>query len=95
MKFFSTATILIIIVVMFPLSLVWKQEYIANTSLHQDSLQDSLTVLQKEVITLTMAVERLSSTERIEEIAKETMGLDYPSSKEIVVVRSANQTPCL
>jgi len=86
-KIFSTATILIIIVVMFPLSLVWKQVYITNTSLHQNSLQDSLTVLQKEVITLTMAVERLSSTERIEKIAKESLALDYPSSKEIVVIR--------
>jgi hypothetical protein len=31
--------------------------------------------------------EQLSGTERIEQIAEESLGLDYPSSKEIVVVR--------
>ncbi len=86
LKYFSTTAVLVIIVVMFPLSLVWKQVYITNTSLRQDSLRDSLTVLQKEVITLSIAAERLSATERIENIARESLGLDYPSSEEIVVV---------
>jgi cell division protein FtsL len=86
-KYFTVAAICIAAGIIFPLSLVWKQVYITTTSMQQDSLQDSLTVLQKEVITLTILAERLSSTERIEMIAKGSLALDYPSSREIVVVR--------
>lgn len=86
-RYFIYAAILVTIFVMFPLSLVWKQVYINTISLRQDALKDSLAVLQKEVSTLTIMAEQLSSTERIEQIAEESLGLDYPSSKEIVVVR--------
>lgn len=86
-RYFIYVAILVTIFVMFPLSLVWKQVYITTISLRQDALKDSLAVLQKEVSTLTIMAEQLSSTERIEQIAEESLGLDYPSSKEIVVVR--------
>jgi len=86
-RYFIYAAILVTIFVMFPLSLVWKQVFITTISLRQDALKDSLAVLQKEVSTLTIMAEQLSSTERIEQIAEESLGLDYPSSKEIVVVR--------
>ena len=52
-----------------------------------DSLKDSLAVLNKEIAALNIKVEQLSRTERIETIARESLRLDYPSSKEIVVVR--------
>jgi len=86
-RYFLTASLLIALVVILPLSLVWKQVYITKTSIRTDILQDSLAVLNKEIAVLNIAVERLSSTERIETIAREALELDYPSSKEIVVVR--------
>ncbi|MFC1476362.1 cell division protein FtsL [Fibrobacterota bacterium] len=86
-RYFLTAAILIAVVVILPLSLVWKQVYITRTSIHTDMLQDSLAVLNKEIAALNIKVERLSGTERIETIAREALELDYPSSKEIVVVR--------
>lgn len=90
-QYFFTATVLVAIVIMFPLSLVWKQVYITDTSLHRHALKDSLTTLHKEVTALTIMAERLSSTARIERIAKESLSLDYPSSKEIIVVRPKKQ----
>jgi cell division protein FtsL len=86
-RYFFTTTILIAVVVILPLSVVWKQVYITKTSIHSDMLQDSLAVLNKEIATLNITVEQLSSTERIEAIAREALELDYPSSKKIVVVR--------
>ena len=90
-QYFFTATVLVAIVIMFPLSLVWKQVYITDTSMHRHALKDSLTTLHKEVTALTIMAERLSSTARIERIAKESLSLDYPSSKEIIVVRPKKQ----
>jgi cell division protein FtsL len=86
-RYFFTAAILVTIVVIFPLSLVWKQVYITKTSMDHDSLRDSLAVLNKEIAALNIKVEYLSRTERIETIARESLRLDYPLSKEIVVVR--------
>ena len=86
-RYFLTAAILIAVVVILPLSLVWKQVYITRTSIHTEILQDSLAVLHKEIAALNIKVERLSRTERIEAIARDALELDYPSSKEIVVVR--------
>lgn len=88
LRYFFTAAVLVAIVIIFPLSLVWKQVYITKTSMHHDSLKDSLTVLNKKIAALNIKAERLSRTERIETIARETLGLDYPLSKEIVVLRT-------
>lgn len=87
-RYFLTAAILIAVVIILPLSLVWKQVYITKTSMHTDMLEDSLAVLNREIAALNIKVERLSRTERIETIARETLGLDYPSSSEIVIVHS-------
>ena len=86
-RYFLTAAILVTILVIFPLSLVWKQVYITKTSKDLDSLKDTLAVLNKEIATLSYRVEQLSETERIENIARESLGLDYPLSREIVVIR--------
>lgn len=91
LRYFITAAFLVAIVIIFPLSLVWKQVYITNTSLHRHALKDSLAVLQKEVTALNIKFEQLSSTRRIESIARESLELDYPLSKEIVVVRPKKQ----
>ena len=92
LRYFFTATVLVTIVVIFPLSLVWKQVYITKASIKYDSLRDSLTVLNKEIAALNIMVEQLSRTERIETIARESLGLDYPLSKEIVVVHPKEES---
>ncbi len=86
-KYFVATALLILAVVMLPLSLVWKQVYITDISKQHHLLQDSLSVLQKEVTTLTFTVENLAGTRRIESIARGSLGLEYPSSKEIVIIR--------
>lgn len=86
-KYFIGAALLILVVVMVPLSMVWKQVYITDISKQHHALKKSLSVLQKEVTALTFTAENLAGTRRIESIARESLGLEYPLSKEIVVVR--------
>lgn len=86
-KYFSMSILLISLVIVLPLSLVGKQVYITNISINQGHLQDSLALLQREIVSLGIKIQKLSNTERIETIARESLGLDYPSSLEIIVVR--------
>ena len=86
-NFLLIATLCVVVVVMLPLSIVWKQVYITKTSQYQNDLRDSLSVLQKKLTTLTIKAEQLSSVERVEEIAKVFLELDYPVSKNIVILR--------
>jgi len=86
-KYIITVAVLVAVIVMLPLSLVWKQVYITRTSMQYDSLKDSLAVLNREIAVVSFRAEKLSSTGRIETIAKERLQLDYPLSPEIVVVR--------
>jgi len=69
-----------------PLLMVWKQVYITSTSLKLEKMSDSLTVYTKEITRLNLKVQRLSSNERIERIARSSLGLDYPVSDQIVIV---------
>lgn len=86
-KYFVLTVLIISTIIIIPLTLVWKQVYINNASVHFDSLKDSLDVLHKEVAALNIVAEQLSSTERIERIANKSLGLDYPLFKEIVIIR--------
>lgn len=70
-----------------PLLMVWKQVYITSTSWNMGSMTDSLTVLNREIAALRMQCEYLSSNRRIEKIARGSLGLDYPTSEQIVIVR--------
>lgn len=69
-----------------PLLMVWKQVYITSTSLKLEKMSDSLAVYSKEIAGLRLKAERLSSNERIERIAKSSLGLDYPVSGQIVII---------
>lgn len=86
-KYITTVAVLVALVIILPLSLVWKQVYITRASMQYDSFKDSLAVLNREIASLSIRAEKLSSTGRIEAIAKERLQLDYPLSPEIVVVR--------
>ncbi len=86
LKNFMIAAALVTIVIILPLSLVWKQVYITNISRYHDTLLDSLAVLNKEIDELNIKEEQLSSIKRIEYIAENLLELSYPLSKEIIVV---------
>ncbi len=69
-----------------PLLAVWKQVFINNASIRMSAMADSLVVLKKEEATLRLMVQRYSSTARIEQFAREALNLEYPVSKQIVIV---------
>lgn len=70
-----------------PLLMVWKQVYITSTSLKLEQMNDSLSVYAKEIAQLQLKAERLSANERIERIARTSLGLEYPVSGQIVIVK--------
>jgi cell division protein FtsL len=78
---------IIIALISGPMLLVSKQVYIRNSSMKMEKMNDSLFVLQKEITTLRLRCEQLSSNERIERLAREYSQLDYPTSNQIVVVK--------
>lgn len=92
-RYVVMAAFLIGLIVMVPMVMVWKQVYITALSRRFDELRDSTAVLQKEIAVLNMSIEQLSRTERLEKIARESLGLEYPSSKQIIVVRSNDKRP--
>jgi len=69
-----------------PLLLVWKQAYIANTSMRIETMNDTVSALNKKIATLQLLRDRLSSNERIERVARVRLGLEYPSSDRIVII---------
>jgi cell division protein FtsL len=77
---------LIVIMISGPLMLVWKQVYISSTSVHMDTKRKTLATLQKEITTFKFASNKLSSTERIEHIARSSLGLEYPATSQIYVI---------
>lgn len=74
-----------------PLFLVWKQVSINKTSRSIEKKVDSLAVLQRQIATLKLSCEDLSSTARIEKLAKSNLSLDYPQSKNICVIEIDSQ----
>ena len=73
-----------------PLGIVWKLVYFSGASLRQSVLNERRAVLQKEKVRLSLVVERLSASSRIESIARRDLGLEYPTSDQIVVIRIEN-----
>ncbi|MBN1576736.1 MAG: cell division protein FtsL [Chitinispirillaceae bacterium] len=74
------------VVIAGPLLMVWKQAYLTSASLQITKMTDSLNVLTREITTLRLRCERLSSKDRIEHIAQTALGLDYPAADRIVIV---------
>jgi cell division protein FtsL len=79
----------VVVLIAWPMFMVWKQIYITNVSLKESALADSLIVLTKEAATLRLYNEKLSGTQRIESIARKAIGLEYPTSEQIVVIRES------
>lgn len=92
-RYFIAVLLVLGIAVVLPLLVVWKQAFITGLSMRRDQLVDSLTVLQHEAVQLDAMARRLAGTGRIERIARESLGLDYPRSKKIVVVHPEQSPP--
>lgn len=69
-----------------PLTLVWKQAYIASASVRLEEMADTVSALNRQIATLQLLRDRLSSNERIERVARTLLGLDYPSSDRIAII---------
>ncbi|MDR2591266.1 MAG: hypothetical protein LBC59_00465 [Chitinispirillales bacterium] len=67
-----------------PLVLVWTQSYINQVSLRLESKTEALAAVNSEITALNLECGRLSSTARIERIAR-ARGLEYPMSGQIEV----------
>jgi len=67
-----------------PLVLVWTQSYINQVSLRLESKTETLAAVKSEITALGLERGRLSSTARIERIAR-AHGLEYPASGQIEV----------
>jgi hypothetical protein len=75
------------VLIVWPMFMVWKQICLTTISVRDSALTDSLSSLLKESAALRLYNERLAGTQRIESICRESLGLDYPTSRQIVVVR--------
>jgi len=89
-RFMAIGLVLLALLITGPLLIVAKQAYITNVSMKMNSLSDSLRMLNKEIASLQITAEQLSSNGRIEEFAKKTCGLDYPAVNQIVIVKIKN-----
>ena len=87
----ATGILCVVILIIWPMFMVWKQICITNVSIRESALADSLIVLSKEAATLRLYHEKLASTQRIESIARNAIGLEYPTSEQIVVIRESRK----
>ena len=68
-----------------PLVLVWKQSYINQISIRLENRADTLRTLNREITALSLERERLLTPARIERIAR-SKGLEYPTSRQLEVL---------
>lgn len=79
--------VLLAVLISGPLLLVWKQVCINSLSLEMEHTSDTLAVYAKDIAALRLKAEYLSSNARIERIARNSLGLEYPTSEQIVIVK--------
>ncbi len=75
-----------------PFLMVCKQVYITSASIRLERMNDSLSVLNREIAALRLKCERLSSKEQIEKIAQSMLHLEYPGADRIVIVKIPDDT---
>lgn len=97
MKFVCIGAVMVALIVIIPISFVKKEVYRLQISMNHDRLVDSVAVLRKKIATATLKIETLAKPERIEQIGKNSLGLDYPSAEEIIVVhpKKKNDIPLI
>ena len=87
----AAGILFVVVLIIWPMFMVWKQIYITNVSMKESVLADSLIRLSKEAATLRMYNEKLAGTQRIESIVRAAVGLEYPTSAQIVVIRESRK----
>lgn len=63
-----------------------------NLAMKREQLADSLYTCNREIGTLVLRTQALASAPRIEQIARERLNMDYPSSEQIVILESRSGT---
>ena len=86
LRFVIGVVAILALVIAGPMLIVWKQVYINATSMKMEKMSDSLSVLNREIATLKLACEHMSTTEKIERFARINLGLEYPLSNQIEIV---------
>lgn len=85
--------VLLSVLISGPLLLVWKQVCINSLSLKMEHTSDTLAVYAREMAALRLKAEYLSSNGRIERIARSSLGMEYPTSEQIVIVKVDENHP--
>jgi cell division protein FtsL len=81
-----TGLIVLVTIIACPLVIVWKQAYIASTSMRIEAMTDTVSAMNRTIASLRVVGERLSGNERIEAFARTALKLDYPGSDRIAIV---------
>jgi cell division protein FtsL len=76
-----------------PLLMVRKQVHLRNLAIRRERLADSLHVCNREVGELVLRVQALTAPQRIEHVARDRLGMDYPSPSRVVIVETRSQRP--
>jgi len=66
--------------------------YLRDLAIACEQLADSLAVQKREAAALTVEARRLSSAQRIEQIARSRLNMDYPTSHQMVIVEDRRRT---
>ncbi len=87
MRHLAAIAAVVALMVAGPLCIVWKQVYINQLSIQQLAVSDSIAVLGKQAARLRLCMDKLSATGRIETIARDRCGLEYPPASKIVIIK--------
>jgi len=91
LRFMGAGLMVVALCIAGPLLLVWKQAYIASTSMRIEAMADTISALNRQIATLQLLRDRLSSNERVERVARAVLRLEYPSSDRIVIIPVSNK----
>jgi cell division protein FtsL len=81
------------LVIACPLFVVWRQVYLRDVSIRRALVSDSLSQCSRELARLRIISEKYAATPRIESIAREKLGLEYPTADRIVILDEKENTP--
>ena len=87
----ATGLIAVTALIALPLLVVWKQAFISGASMRIERMNDTLSSMNREIATLRLRRDRLSTNDRIESIAQRSLNLEYPASDRITFVSCAKK----
>jgi cell division protein FtsL len=87
LRFVVIGSLVVMAAIAGPLLMIRKQVYVRNLAIRREQLADSLSVYSREAARLTIVAKQLSSPQRLEQIARDKLGMEYPSSAQITIVQ--------